>query len=253
MAIDSNDSNVEVIKGIKLYSGITTMKVLAVNPTMEKLHSMDIKVKQEPVYFTEINGTEYFKVVFWMTNSEVIGNVTTRAEFLLSDKPQTSTAGDKTQWINSVSPIQDTWSAEAPTYEWWKKEGERKAYVGEVKLIKFIQAWANVAGGGQVMLDTINQIVKGDVTEIQQLVTALQNNQVRVLLGVKDSKYQQVYMNYFGRVKPQRDDFFIKPLNDEYTKFKADYNETLDYSEFIPRIEPTAIVPDTPAEDSDWV
>ena len=253
MAIESNDSNEQVVKasGIQMYTGVTTVKVLAVNPSMEQLHAINVNVKQEPEYFVEINGVDYFKLIFWVTN----GEMTTRVEFLLADTPQVTQAGDKFQWLNSVSPIQDTWSAEAPQYDWWKSEGQRKAYRGEVKLMKFVQAWANVAGGGMVSFDTIDKIVKGDITEVKQLVAALQNNEVRILLGVKDSKYQDVYMNYFGRIKPQRDDFFVKPLNDEYTKFNADYDPSLEYGEYVPKVQ-TAISADTdavPAEADDWI
>ena len=165
--------------------------------------------------------------------------MTTRVEFLLSDQHQIAQDGVKFQWLNSVSPIQDTWSAEAPTYDWWKSEGQRRGYKGEVKLMKFVQAWANVAGGGMISFDTIDKIVKGDITEVKQLVDALKNNEVRILLGVKDGKYQDVYMNYFGRVNPLRDDHFVKPLNDDYTLFKADYNPTLEYGEYIPKVQTT--------------
>ena len=63
-------------------------------------------------------------------------------------------------------------------------------------------------------------IVTGNVTELKTLATALKNNQLRVLIGVKDDKYQGIYTGYFGRVKPQRDDLFVKALNDEYSQFK---------------------------------
>ena len=48
MAIQSNASTQEVVGGIKVYSGLTNVKVVAVNPTMAELHAMDINVKQEP-------------------------------------------------------------------------------------------------------------------------------------------------------------------------------------------------------------
>ena len=50
MAIQSNASNQEVVGGIRTYSGLTNVKVMAVNPTMAELHAMDINVKSEPNY-----------------------------------------------------------------------------------------------------------------------------------------------------------------------------------------------------------
>ena len=64
----------------------------------------------------------------------------------------------------------------------------------------------------------------GNINELKALVHTLSSNEVRVLIGVKDDKYQQVYTKYFGRVKPQRDDLFIKALNDDYGSFNADFN-----------------------------
>ena len=232
--------------GIQLYSGITNMNVIAVNPTMAELHAQDIKVKQEPNYYIEMNGEEYFKICFWVKNDEV----TTRFDIFLQNKEKTSSTG-KFQWLNNVG--QSTWSLEAPTYDWWKTEGQRKAYTGEETLITFIKAWANVRQGDEVFFDTIAAIVKGNVAEVKELALALEQNQVRLLIGVKDDTYQAVYTKYFGRVSPQRDDFFVKSLNDEYGTFNADFNVDLQWGTHISTA--TLITADdaVPAESDDWV
>ena len=249
MAIHSNASTEEVVGGVKLYTGLTNMNVIMINPTMEELNNNDIKFKQEPEYFVEINSVEYFKLAFWLRNADI----TVRMEILLTNTFRQSQTG-KYQWMNNVG--QDTWSEEAPTYEWWKAEGQRKAYSGEDTLIRFIKAWANVASGAEVYFETMSKIVEGSVDEVRALVGALKDNQVRVLLGSKDDKYQQVYMRYFGRVKPQRDDYFVKELNTEYGEFKADYDPTLTYGPYVPvvdTVKPDVEEPETVAEDADWV
>ena len=243
MAIQSNASTEEVVGGIKTYSGLTNVKVLAVNPTMAELHAMDINVKQEPNYKVSFSDQDYSKVVFWLANED--GNF--KLEVLMTNTPRVSQAG-KHQWINAVG--QSTWSTDAPTYEWWKSEGQRKAYVGEETLINFVKAWANVASGDEVSFDTMDAIANGDLTEIKELVKALTTNEVRVLIGVKDDKYQQVYTKYFGRVKPQRNDLFVKALNDDYGSFNADFNADLVWGTHKPTSE--LISPDAPAEDADW-
>ena len=243
MAIQSNASTQEVVGGIKVYSGLTNVKVLAVNPTMEELHAMDINVKQEPNYKVSFSDQDYNKVVFWLANED--GNF--KLEILMASNFRVSQAG-KHQWINATG--QSTWSEEAPSYEWWKADGQRKAYIGEETLINFVKAWANVANGDEVSFDTINAIASGDVTEIKELVKVLTNNEVRVLVGVKDDKYQQVYTKYFGRVKPQRNDLFVKALNDDYGSFNADFNADLVWGVHRPSTE--LISPDAPAEDEDW-
>mgnify|MGYP003125056816 FL=1 len=207
MAITSNNSDQEVMGGIKSYSGLSNFNVIAVNPTMQELHAMDIKVRQEPNYFLELNGEDYFKLTFWVKNEDL----TTRMEILMQNKARTSKTG-KFQWLNAVG--QSTWAEDKPSYDWWQKpETSRKAFGGEETLINFVKAWANVAPGGDVYFETIDKIVQGDISELKQLITVLKNNQVRLLVGVKDGKYQQVYTKVFGRIKPQRDDLFVKSLN----------------------------------------
>jgi len=247
MAIQSNASTEEVVGGIKTYSGLTNVNVIAINPTMAELHAIDIKVKSEPNYNITMGEEDYFKLTFWLNNTE--GNF--KLEILMQNKPKVSQTG-KHQWINNIG--QSTWSLEEPTYEWWKTEGQRKAYTGEETLINFTKAWANVASGDNVSFDTINNIVQGNLSEIKELITVLKDNQVRVLIGVKDDRYQQVYTKYFGRVKPQRDDFFIKALNDDYGSFNADFNADLQWGEHKATVD--LIAPDTNGElkeDEDWV
>ena len=117
----------------------------------------------------------------------------------------------------------------------------------------FIKAYANVANGDECAFETIDRIMAGDVTEIKQLINALSDNRVRVLLGVKDGRYQQVYTKHFGRLKPFRKDLFIKQLNDDYGAFNAEYNTTLELEKYVPGL----IAPDPEPEtvesvDSNW-
>jgi hypothetical protein len=243
MAIQSNASTEEVVGGIKTFSGLTNVNVKAVNPTMAELHAMDINVKQEPSYSVEFSGESYNKVVFWLGNTD--GNF--KLEILMQNKAKVSQNG-KNQWMNNIG--QSTWSEDAPSYEWWKSEGQRKAYTGEETLINFVKAWGNVASGDEVYFDTMPEIASGNLAELKQLVASLGTNQVRVLIGVKDDKYQQVYTKYFGRVKPQRDDLFIKALNDDYGSFNADFNADLKWGTHVATT--TLVSPDTVAEEEDW-
>lgn len=243
MAIQSNASTEEVVGGIKTFSGLTNVNVKAVNPTMAELHAMDINVKQEPNYTVEFSGESYNKVVFWLGNTD--GNF--KLEILMQNKAKVSQNG-KNQWMNNIG--QSTWSEDAPSYEWWKSEGQRKAYTGEETLINFVKAWGNVASGDEVYFDTMPEIASGNLAELKQLVASLGTNQVRVLIGVKDDKYQQVYTKYFGRVKPQRDDLFIKALNDDYGSFNADFNADLKWGTHVATT--TLVTPDTVAEEEDW-
>lgn len=245
MAIQSNASTESVQGGgIKLYSGISNFQVVAVNPTLVELHEMGIMFKTEPNYEVSFNDVDYNKLVFWVKNEDL----TTRVEILVSPKERVSKSG-KYQWINSIG--QSTWADEnGPTYDWWKTEGQRKAYIGEETLINFVKTWANVANGDEVSFEQVAHIVSGDVKELRSLITSLTNNQVRLLVGVKNDRYQTVYNKYFGRIKPERTDMFIKMLKDDYGAFDSDFNADLKWGEHVPTA--SLVSPDALNEDDDW-
>jgi hypothetical protein len=169
----------------------------------------------------------------------------------MQSKERISQSG-KNQWMNSTG--QSTWSEDIPTYDWWKNpDTSRKVYTGEETLINFIKAWANVAYGDEVTFDTMDKIVKGDTTELKALVSMLAENQVRLLIGVKDGKYQSVYLKNFGRVKPQRDDFFVRNLNDDYGSFNAEFNTDLEWGTFTPQLAIVTPDEETVSEKDTWV
>jgi hypothetical protein len=248
MAIESNASTEEVMTGgMTLYSGLSNFTVIAINPNLEKLHGLGIMLKTEPEYTIDLNGEERFKITFWLKNEDT----TIRMEVLANNNYRQSKTG-KYLWMNAIG--QETWSEEAPTYEWWKPEGQRKSYIGEDTLINFVKSWANVAQGGKVSFETIDAICGGtDLTELKKLAATLRENEVRCLVGVNNGKYQKVYTRVFGRVKPQRDDFFVKELNTEYGEFKADYDMTLAWGPFIPTVEPITADVEAVSETDDWV
>jgi hypothetical protein len=252
MAVQSNNSE-EVVAGggITLYTGIAPVSVVAINPTLSELSEIGVNLKNEPEYKVTLNEEDYTKITFWV-KSDVQGlSFTTRFEILMQDKIRTSKDGGKFMWTNNIG--QTTWSAEVPGYDWWKNPDKtRKAYVGEDTLINFVKAWANVANGGEVSFDTIDTIVKGQVKELQEYVKVLKDNKLRVLVGVKDGKYQTVYNRHFGRLKPMRDDLFIKALNEDYGSFNAEYNKDLKLQVYSPAMIEADPVTAPAAATDDW-
>ena len=90
MAIKSNASTQEVVgSGMKLYSGLTNVNVIAVNPTMAELHALDLNVKSEPNYQVSFSDQEYNKVVFWLGNEDT----KVKLEVLVQPKARVSQNG----------------------------------------------------------------------------------------------------------------------------------------------------------------
>jgi hypothetical protein len=250
MAIATNKSEEDVVGGINLYYGIAPMQVVAINPTLDELNSLGVNTKRDPEYAIELSGEKYTKLSFWVRHASP--DITTRVEILMKDTPRTSKDGSKFMWVNNRGQI--TWCEDNPSskYDWFKAEGERKAYSGEDVLLNFIKAWGNVSSNGDCYLETIDKIVKGDVTELKKLVDALQDNRVRILLGVKDGKYQQTYTKHFGRLKPQRNDMFTKELNSDYGGFNSAYPEDLRLAPYTEKlVAPSEVA--TVDDSDDWV
>tara|TARA_R100000951_G_scaffold107025_1_gene102052 strand:+ start:2093 stop:2860 length:768 start_codon:yes stop_codon:yes gene_type:complete len=239
MAIASNNSQEQVSGGgVPMYVGIAPSQIVAVNPTQAELADLGVNLKTAPEYKVTLSDKEYQKITFWVKH--VGPDFITRFDILMMPTIRVSKDGSKSMWTNSRGQI--SWSDTDPStkYDWYNGEGVRKAYVGEDTLLNFIKAWANVSNGGDCYLETIDKIVTGDVSELKQLIEALTENKVRLLMGVKDEKYQTIYTKHFGRLKPQRNDLFIKELNGDYGAFNAEYNADL----VLRRWEPAVITPD---------
>ncbi len=238
MAIQSNSSDVEVVGGgIPLFTGIAPVRVVAINPTLGELAAIGVNMQNEPTYLNaNVGGDTYNKLAFWLQNEE--HNFLSRMEILVKPEEKVSRNGDKKQWVNKFGQVAysaiDTPASNA--YEWFKADGVRPAYVGEETLINFVKAWANVPNDGECTFSTISSIMAGDVAEIKQLITTLKDNKLRVLLGVKSGKYQQVYMKHFGRLKPKNDSYFVRALNQDYGSFNAEYNADLKLQSYSPEV-----------------
>ena len=97
MAIKSNSSEQEVAGGgVRLYTGISAMNVVAVNPTLEELHEMGVMFQSEPKYTVDFGDGEVQKVVFWLKNEDIAVPM----EILITPGPWKSKTG-KYKWLNS--------------------------------------------------------------------------------------------------------------------------------------------------------
>lgn len=244
MAIQSNSSEVQVTGGgIPLYTGIAPIRVVAVNPNLGELASVGVNLKNEPTYDVSM-GDKTGKIVFWIHNEQF--NFSTRFDILVGNQHRAESSTGKFQITNKYGQV--TWATDPDSApDWFKKEGVRRMYPGEETLINFIKAWANIPNDGECSFETIDEIMNGNVEELKSLVTALKDNKLRVLLGVKDAKYQSVYTRHFGRLKPQRDQLFVRALNDSYGEFNAEYNDDLKlqpYAEEVVAPTPEAATPE---------
>lgn len=250
MAVNQNASTTKVVKERKLYTGLANMQVVAVNPTKAEMEKMGMSPKNDPVYTKEEDGVTKTRLDIYLSReeSEAAPAIKAKMALWLEDKLRVSGAGNN-EYLNKFG--QSAWAkpGEEPEYDWFKKEGLRQAFDGEERVIDFLKNWANVESEGECTLETIEKIVKGDVTELNDLARLLKDNYVRVLLGVQTSgsnQYQAVYTKMFDRPYNTKTARWIAKLNDQYGEFKnADWQGDLMLKEYTGA---TSIEEETPSD-----
>lgn len=232
MAIGVNSSDKQVLGG--LYTGLTNLKVVAINPTKDEMIAMGINAQQDPKYLSQNDkGAAKMRIDFYVASPTLTLSKSLKVSFWIEDAPRTNKDGTKEQWINKFGMT--AWGKTVdtkPDEKWYSLEGCRKALVGEEDLTTFIKAWANVDPKDQASLDDMSKIAKGDLTEILALHKAIPTNQVKVLLGVKDGKYQDVYSKCFDRAYRTNFTTWKKSLEGQYSEFKSDYQNDLNFKPY---------------------
>lgn len=245
MSVKANESTKQIVGS--LWTGIANMRVIAINPTMDQLKAMGKNPQKEPEYKSTdtTTGNGKFRIDLHIFN--VANKINGKASFWLEDAPRANKNKTGFEWINKFGVTAWGKGEAEPAYEWFKLEGHRKAFIGESDLISFIKAWANVDSKDACGLDTIDKIVKGDLTELLAIYKAIPNNEAKFLLGVKTTgegkSYQDVYTKYFGRYTQVGFDAWKKALEKEYGEFKSDYQNDLHLRPFEGNAQVVADLP----------
>ena len=92
MAFNSNASDTKVFKEIKLYTGLHNMKVVAINPTKDKLEEMGYKPQNDPVYLTVEGEVKKLRLDFHLLGDSPEGEkIMTKVAFFLENQHREST------------------------------------------------------------------------------------------------------------------------------------------------------------------
>jgi hypothetical protein len=259
-------NEVEVNEGPvrKLYTGVGVGVVVAINPNKAELEAMGFKPQQDPSYVSEDNGVRKVRmdVYLKMESGEI-----SKMAFWIEDQPWISQAKGSRQFINAYGKT--TWAndmSDLDSKEFFINEGTREAFKGEADFIDgFIRSWVranynNTTKTFSKILPDTKKFFNGDFSELQAVVEASkQSRGVRALFGVreveKDGKvkyYQDVYTKHFERSTWTSLEKFAEMVNGEYTQFKSNYQNSLEFKEFVPGvITPEAEVkPTTPTNNT---
>lgn len=239
MGFNANSSDKPVVQESKLYTGLYNMKVAAINPNKAQLEEMGYKPQNDPVYISkDDDGTDKVRLDFFLVGDapEAGREIRTKIAFFLENKHRVNKDGNKAEWINDFG--RTAWGTpEAPPtgLKWFDNATARPSKVGEYELHLFLINWLNIQPGDEAKLDNFNALFAGNYGELLALLNANKNNEIRVLLTVRDGKYQSVYNRYFDRATNNRTTYWeshIKKQSEAGYPPKEDFQNDLMFKEW---------------------
>lgn len=198
MAVTGNNSSEITGSTFSLYTGLTKCKIIGINPTQKQLEELGVGMKNEPNY--EVNDGKS-RIDFWV---KAENDSTAKFSIFLENEDWVGSGSGKTQYINKYGNTM--WSMDGTCdYSWYKMEGVRPCKKGEAQLHEVMQAFLNVKQNEDAcQLDTMSDILKGNVTELRTIfLDTFSDNDVMLLWGIRTTDegktYQSICTKYFGR------------------------------------------------------
>ena len=207
----------------QLFTGVTPVKVLIVNPSKTELESIYGRtMDKSPEYLTaDDKGLKKLRFDFLIQTvlNEKMGvnvEVVDKMSFFMEDKIESSKDGLKMKVINAYGDTQ--WATPAQmdagllpeNLSFFDTFKMRPAYVGEETLVNFIKQFCGIPNKGfdginipditmaEIQLDNIKQYFQGDITEVTSAINALKGtNIVKVAAGIKTTEDNKQYQAWF--------------------------------------------------------
>lgn len=228
----------------KLYTGFAPIQIIAVNPNVNKLKTI---LNSEDVKEPEYVGEENTRIDFWYKNHPSF-ETELRGKFSIwiSNKTRESQTGkiqymddySRTVWAESLGMVESVtsgWSVKPD------KKTLREAKEGEERIYNLLKVYGNINPQNQMFkLDNWNSLVQGNGSELEDFFAFFNQNMagVKVLMGIKDAKYQDVYTNKFLGLYGRVTDRVEKEITGDYG-YKHFYNNSFDFKEFDSESIPT--------------
>ena len=221
---------------IKKYIGVASVKVLAINPSNDKLRKYGWPIKEnapEPEYVKEgvaDNGTPYkfTRVRFLIQIQDLENKPVTYLDFTCRKEPMTTKDRGKWKIIDKYgrtawATTEEVKAHKVPVYKDGKPANISQTYYachrGEEEIVAFLfkllnitpltfydrtkNAWTPTTNPGSLHIDSWDAICDGNVKELAEYVALKPDNCVKVVLGVQttpENKTYQAFLNtgYIG-------------------------------------------------------
>ncbi len=260
-----NFENIEQNEGFekKLYTGVMPVRITKVNPSITELAKMYGKSEEE-VREPNYQGDENTRLDFYYQNHASSSySVNNRFALFISTKKREIEGEDgkllefiddygHKGWYKNLEELKEKNITRSQPFD---LATVRQAKEGESKLYALLRAYANVTKSSPVKLDNFDALVRGNYRELNEQFFAHFNDTkyyggygmgVKLLLGIKEGKYQDVYTGVFTPLNQRSLDWLEKNARGEYKNpFKSYWRNNLTLQEFTPEESPAVAV--TPA------
>lgn len=244
--------------GKKMYTGFAPIQIVAVNPSAKELAKI-LGIEEDKVKEPTYEGDNGMRLDFWYVNHPDF-KTDLRGKFSLwvNNDTRMSQAGKKqfidnftkTAWAENLASLSETQSSLDPSRRLDMKS-VREAKGGEETVYSLLKAYGNISPKEKpFVLDNWSSIAKGKGNELVDFFAHFNkaNMGVKVLLGIKDGKYQDVCTKVFLNVQGKVTEYVTKQITGEYG-FKSFYG-SFTFKEYTENDAPEVSETETPFKDS---
>jgi hypothetical protein len=239
----------------KLYTGVTPLRPVLINPTVADLKSIGIEAESTRQYTNlELGEKMWTKIVIFLEGIGLEGDkILTNVEFLVSNRVRKSQTG-KTQFASKAGVF--SW-AEEPSMlqEWFKNKGaSRPAFEGEEDLLNFFIGLGNLdtySDDAEVGFADWSKIASGDVSELREYITSSSSfmtkdtfgnpttvtREVKCLCYVQKDKYMRVFSKAFDSVESIKPTRIIKALDGLLKPLESLESKDITFRSFTPSLD----------------
>lgn len=244
--------------GKKMYTGFAPIQIVAVNPSAKELAKV-LGIEEDKVKEPTYEGENGMRLDFWYVNHPDF-KTDLRGKFSLwvNNDTRMSQAGKKqfidnftkTTWAENLATLSEYQASIDPSRRLDMKS-VREAKGGEETVYSLLKAYGNISPKEKpFVLDNWSSIAKGKGNELVDFFAHFNkaNMGVKVLLGIKDGKYQDVCTKVFLNVQGKVTEYVTKQITGEYG-FKSFYG-SFTFKEYTENDAPEVSETETPFKDS---
>lgn len=230
----------------KLYTGIAPIQIVTVNPNKKELADL-LEIEEDKVKDINYEGEDNYRLDFWYVNhpscSQPIKGkfsiwVANKTRVSSANKKQYIDSYTKTAWAENLAGLSEAQANLDPERR-IDTRSVREAKQGEETLYQMLKAYGNISPKEKpFVLDSFAAICEGRVGELREFISFFnkKDSGLKVLLGIKDSKYQDTFTKMFLNINSKVTDYFKKQVQGEYG-FKS-YFASYDLKEYTDNVAP---------------